>query len=588
MNQANVPPPARLNAQPAPPWKTYSQRARALNIPLRPIQRTGLVDSNTPTRPVTPFGSLSLNARVPQYISPLIRPGGRYVSNLSQPTAVDHSSSPDEFTHLENNPFPSPVASTGDFIVPRSSDTEVFEATPTKPQSKGLPDQANGIHKSKNEITLSSSSEGDVYEGTPTKPSAFQSRPGVNLNKKNEIDLAGTSEPDPAQAITQGGPILSKTSSMRELAVSFTLFLQKGAETSKVTAKAKKATYTSIHLPSTKTKFDTKKITLAGLKSRLFLLASEIDPTDDDKKGNKAILKFANARNLVRILGIVKGHDQFGKGKFAPIKSNANLVRFFSAVGNCPQKESGFTVTMENPQKAAQEAEEVSNTEEKSPTESTKQNRNVPTTAVDMARCVPKDQEDVHLKALQLRHSSMKTGNNEGYRIFNPKDFSQKMDLSYRQLLIWAKYLAEGIHGVTIGSPPANHADYEEMQGTHINIDYDTLHSIQNFHTLDDYLRFCDFDADTVEQIGGVLLEYRVTSFESFLFPEIMNAREVQQWGILWPMVMVLFTHPRRFYQLVIEQKRMVSMAKDKMKGPLAQAHAIPVASTSAGSPQRL
>ncbi|KAH9818346.1 hypothetical protein DFH28DRAFT_832892, partial [Melampsora americana] len=62
MNQANVPPPARLNAQPGPPWKTYSQRARALNIPLRPIQRTGSVDSNTPTRPVTPFGSLSLNA----------------------------------------------------------------------------------------------------------------------------------------------------------------------------------------------------------------------------------------------------------------------------------------------------------------------------------------------------------------------------------------------------------------------------------------------------------------------------------------------------------------------------------------------
>ncbi|KAH9810969.1 hypothetical protein DFH28DRAFT_829468, partial [Melampsora americana] len=62
MNKGNMTPQARLNAPTGPPWRTYTQRAHALNIPLRTAQPKGPVDLVIPSRAVTPFASLSLNA----------------------------------------------------------------------------------------------------------------------------------------------------------------------------------------------------------------------------------------------------------------------------------------------------------------------------------------------------------------------------------------------------------------------------------------------------------------------------------------------------------------------------------------------
>ncbi|KAH9816617.1 hypothetical protein DFH28DRAFT_1160034 [Melampsora americana] len=460
MNKGNAPPPARSNGPPGLVWRTYSQRARALNIPLRPTKATQSLDLVSPSGAVPPLAPLSLN-RLP---SPIIRPDPRYVSNSNPATPHAKASQPAYLAGLQLGPLGSPVASKGDFIVPVSSKTNGYDVTPTKPQGKilndiGLPHQASGTLKTKIHINLAASSEPEGLDATPTKDLVLPHRPAAIPNKKNEIDLAGTSKPKPAQATQEGGTHPSGVARMRQLTVAYTLFLQKGPEPPKGSAKTKKPSYTTVPLTSTQTPFDTNCVTIATLKNRLFLIASEIDPTNDESKGNEAILKGANARNLVKILGIVKGHDRFGKGKFTAIKTDADVVQFFNAVRNCPQKDSGFTVTMENPQKAAQEAEEAI-LKKKARLRAQNEMDNVPTTAVDIARCVPEDQEDLHLKVLQLHHGSMKTGNNEGYRLFNRKDHSLKMDIGFRQMLIWAKYLAKGVEGVTIEIPPADHPEF--------------------------------------------------------------------------------------------------------------------------------
>lgn len=622
MNKGN---PVRSNAVPGPPWRTYSQRARALGIPLRPSQPTNPVDLVIPRTSVTPLASLSLNASVPQHHSPLIRPDTRNVSKPDQQVSLDTSSKPDYYTLLHD--LQSPLASEGDFIVPVSSETDELDATPTKAQGSNP--------KSNIQVELDLTSETDGLEATPSKPQVFRNRPDAIPKKKDEIDLPGSSDIEVIQATPntiQGGGYPSGVSRMRDINVSFTLFLQKGADMPKGSAKPKKPSYTAVPLPSTQKSFDTSCNTLTSLKTRLFHLASEIDPSDDESKGNEAILKSADARNLVKIVGIVKQHDRFGKGKTTALTSDALVSLFFSAVKGSPLKECGITVTMENPTKAAQEVEDAI-LKKKARLRAQNEIDNVPTTAVDLARCTPEDEDDKNLKALQLRHGSMKTSNNEGYRLFNPKDYTQKMDIGYRHLLIWAKYLTRGIEGVTIERPPEDHPEfvwkdinpkrpllsmpvaeakrskvdvtvapfkigsYEEMQGVHILVDYNTLHSIRHFHTIEDYLRYCDFDMAAIKEIATVLHAYGVVGFESFLFPDVMNVRDVQSWGISWTSAMALFTHPRRFYQSVIDRASMV-IAKGKMRasdsghshpGPIAStsavAHASAIASTSGSGP---
>ncbi|KAH9821806.1 hypothetical protein DFH28DRAFT_923278 [Melampsora americana] len=135
MTRGNEPLPGRLNAAPARAWKTYTQRAHALNIPLRPIQPTGTMVSVLPNRAVMPFALMGFNPGVPQYHSPLIRPDLRYVGNPKQCGTLHESSDPGDNKVGNDNPFPSPVASEGDYIVPRStSEADGSEATPTKSQ----------------------------------------------------------------------------------------------------------------------------------------------------------------------------------------------------------------------------------------------------------------------------------------------------------------------------------------------------------------------------------------------------------------------------------------------------------------------
>ncbi|KAH9807453.1 hypothetical protein DFH28DRAFT_915305 [Melampsora americana] len=106
MNKGNAPPPPRMNGPPGLAWRTYTQRARALNIPLRPNKPISSDDLVIPTRAVTPFAALSLNASVRQDHLPMMRPEQRYPSKANQEIVIDESSKSDNNRH--DDPFPSP------------------------------------------------------------------------------------------------------------------------------------------------------------------------------------------------------------------------------------------------------------------------------------------------------------------------------------------------------------------------------------------------------------------------------------------------------------------------------------------------
>ncbi|KAH9815548.1 hypothetical protein DFH28DRAFT_928081 [Melampsora americana] len=148
MNKGNMTPQAQLNAPTGPtcadpllhcnlrPWRTYSQHAHALNIPLRTAQPKGPVDLVIPSRAITPFASLSLNAMGPQDQLSTIRPPPQYVSHTHPEIKLECSSEQDHHAVVHNSPYLPPVASKRNFPVLASRKTYGLEATPTKPQGK--------------------------------------------------------------------------------------------------------------------------------------------------------------------------------------------------------------------------------------------------------------------------------------------------------------------------------------------------------------------------------------------------------------------------------------------------------------------
>ncbi|EGF99958.1 uncharacterized protein MELLADRAFT_73283 [Melampsora larici-populina 98AG31] len=235
---------------------------------------------------------------------------------------------------------------------------QVIQETPTKSHVMRQLPVSNPTYPI--EIDLRSSSQPfDAPEDTPMKSQA-----GAHAKEPKAIILGLSSEADMGViAITKQSQDIGKQAPadpMRSLSVAFTLYLPKEADLMKGPSKSKKkVAYSAISLPTTNQTFDTNGESITHLKSRLFRIASEIDTSDDDNCGNVVILKTADAKNLVIISGHVKQHEEFAKGKEVLLSSNADVARFFKAVRGSPLKECGFTVTMENPQKSAQEAEDA-------------------------------------------------------------------------------------------------------------------------------------------------------------------------------------------------------------------------------------
>lgn len=375
---------------------------------------------------------------------------------------------------------------------------------------------------------------------------------------------------------------------MRLLGVSYTFYLLKGTDLLKSTSssRSKKPVYSSIALRPAKILFDIESYKWQSTKNQIFLISSEIDETDDELMGNAAILKAADASNKVVIMGYIHKHDTYGKGIKQVLNSDKSLELFYKAVKGAPGTEAGFTIVMENPAKAAQEAAD-SLTKKQGRLRAHNHIENVPMTSSSLARLIPLDPHKEQLTALQVHLGSFKNHNNEGWRIFNQDNLSLKMELNFRHLIIWAKELAAGTPGVTLNQPPTlldfvwkeikrplhnassspdqkrTKADdgglpfkigsYAEMQGANINIDFDTLQRIIPDSSLLDYLHFCELTEEGIDEIESILIANRITRFHRFLFPDVLNAKIIESWGISWGVAMELMTHPRKFYLLQVK-----------------------------------
>ncbi|KAH9812112.1 hypothetical protein DFH28DRAFT_1178153 [Melampsora americana] len=94
---------------------------------------------------------------------------------------------------------------------------------------------------------------------------------------------------------------------------------------------------------------------------------------------------------------------------------------------------------------------------------------------------------------------------------------------------------------------------YAEMQGTNINVDYETIQQIECESSILNYIEFCNFGDDPVDEIVSILLANCITSFKHFLFPEILNARIIRSWGICWGSAIELMTRARQFYVVQVK-----------------------------------
>lgn len=456
--------------------------------------------------------------------------------------------------------------------------------------------------------------EGPLYNWPDVIPDSLYVAQPKSATKPNEINLisssvvaSSTADPfdyeEESPSKISGGRTKMPEGLMRLLGLSYTFYLLKGTDMSKAssTSRTKKPVYTSIPLPPAKILFDINLYKWHSLKNQLFLLSSEIDNTDDELQGNAAILKAADASNKVVIMGYIHKHDSYAKTHKRVLNSDETLENFYKAVKGSPGTEAGFTIIMENPTKAAQEAE-ISLTKKQGRLRAQNHIENVPTTSSDLARLAPVDRKKEFLTSLQVQLGSFKNHNNEGWRIFNKDDLSQKMELTFSHLLLWARELAAGTAGVTLDIPPQLpefiwkdikrplHApspvqepkrakvlineqtlpfkigSYAEMQGTNINIDFDTLQRILPYTSLVEYLKYCDFDADPIEGILSILLANRIPNFHCFLFPDVLNAKIIESWGICWGSAIELMTHPCRFYELQVQaDERRRSKGKGRM-----------------------
>ncbi|EGF99034.1 uncharacterized protein MELLADRAFT_68902 [Melampsora larici-populina 98AG31] len=73
---------------------------------------------------------------------------------------------------------------------------------------------------------------------------------------------------------------------------------------------------------------------------------------------------------------------------------------------------------------------------------------------------------------------------------------------------------------------------YGKMQGIDITIDYHTLKRITRSTSLKKYLSFCDVPEENLNNLRSRLLEHGIESFHQFLFPDVLNARDLIGFGI--------------------------------------------------------
>ncbi|EGG10771.1 uncharacterized protein MELLADRAFT_103099 [Melampsora larici-populina 98AG31] len=215
----------------------------------------------------------------------------------------------------------------------------------------------------------------------------------------------------------------------------------------------------------------------------LFKLASKVDK--NTLHGNTPILKLANVGNKVKICAFTAWHNFYAKDHNLLITSKELLKGFYSAlpndlVGNC-----SFTVTMENPTKAAQ------------------------------ASRAAKGTANVTIDVPPIK--------------------------VYKDNFIWIKVIQK--------QPPPK-ASTTPILTT-------PMGSVKQCAAMKAYLPWCDIDKSKIEHDVKILLSRGIQSFCCFLYPEVLDAKTIASWGIVWDTAIKLIVQACKYYvyQVALKQK---------------------------------
>ncbi|EGG00184.1 uncharacterized protein MELLADRAFT_68036 [Melampsora larici-populina 98AG31] len=420
-------------------------------------------------------------------------------------------------------------------------------------------------------------------------------KPFGERDASSEIEIISSNLPPKRRIVSRDVKPSMPPTGTRGLVVSFTLYLPKGHDLSKgPPKKSSKPVYQPIPLPVTTQTFQIDNHSLPALKEFLFDLASKVD--NDTSHGNTAILKLADTGKKVKIFAFIARHHFYAKDHNRLITSDEVLKSFYSALPHNPVGNCGFSVTMENPTKAAQAASaELTKSQGRMRAQHTLASGTTTTTS-DVAHSAPIAPEKQYLTALQNRHGSLRTNKGDGWQIFNTKDLTQKMELTtaketpdvtidvppikvYPQDFIWLDVLQKRPTSTACTTPMSTTpiasvkrvkveeglifplGSYAEMQGHSINIDYKTIRRIHWCATMKEYLQWCDIEESNIDHDVKILLTHGIQSFRRFLFPDVLEAKTIASWGILWDTAMELIARAREFYvyQVALEQQKLNS-----------------------------
>ncbi|EGG05372.1 uncharacterized protein MELLADRAFT_88063 [Melampsora larici-populina 98AG31] len=394
-------------------------------------------------------------------------------------------------------------------------------------------------------------------------------------------------------------PSGARVTTPQPLSVAYTMCLLKGTDITKGPAKKNaKPVYSTIPIPATKKPFDLNETSLA--------------------KGNTAILQTADAMKQVKIYAFITAHDTWAKNQERTITEDIHVSSFFQSVLGALGKHAGFVIVMDNPARCAQEAidanfarfflvQELTKNQARLRAQNTL--NNVVTTASDLAHATPVDPHSRWLTALQDHHGSLKNNKAEGWRIFNPKDLTLKMELTFHHLILWARELVKGTRDVTIDDPPmeleeffwidvkpvkrpslatptsvakkikveeasrpSELGSYAEMQSSTVSVDFKNIRRIEIHSTLQQYLTWCEIDYNKIDDYVQIFFKHLITSFHRFLFPSVLSAKTIASWGIPYGVVMELMTRPREYYTFQVNKLEEL-MTLRAMRAASAEAH---------------
>ncbi|EGG09363.1 uncharacterized protein MELLADRAFT_95802 [Melampsora larici-populina 98AG31] len=304
-----------------------------------------------------------------------------------------------------------------------------------------------------------------------------------------------------------------------------------------------------------------------ALKNILFTAADSIDQ-DAPAGGNSAIFKLADASGSVTIT----------------LTGDNDVQAFFTAVQLAPLKEAGISILMADPAKSAKAADakiDMAQTRLKAMNAM----NNVTVSDSQLTDSLPHDPLQLKLEALIKKYGSLENNSREGWRVYKPHEASKYMQMNYEHLHKWAQELAECQAGVNLENPPMYlegfkwtdvkrplstaapqhsakknkcssdagppHAPggYSELQGYHIAVNREELEELKKHCNLEEFLNYAGIPPFFVRELAKILWDHHIDSFDQFLFPDIMNIRDVLGLGISWGMVMKLFAQSRLFYK---------------------------------------